>query len=235
LWPLTPHHALESDHFVAGVDPHAVAWKDKTARVVWRGITGGRLMGSSPEEEGIRLKGLLRRHAKGKFTELQLKRKMQELPRFNAVNMAKEDERLDFGFVDGDGYVISETPLHAALERPRMSRLEMQHYKYIAVLRGLDVGSSFYWVMNSGSVGFVMETPFETFASRHFRPWEHYIPFREDCSDLVERFEWAEGNPLECQEMTRRASEVCTLLARSDLREAILRGVIERIGAMSRV
>lgn len=193
------------------------------------------MMGSNSMDEGVRLKGLLRRHSKGRFSDQELAQHFSGLPRFNAIQRVKGDTRFDFGFVDGDGYIISETPLHKLLERPRMSRFEMQQHKYIAVLRGLDVGSSFYWVMNSGSVGFVMETPFETFGSAHFRPWEHYVPFREDCSDLIERFEWAEAHPVECQEMTRRAAEICALLARADLREKILSGVVDHIGAIPRI
>lgn len=234
LWPLPIYHDLGGDQFLADVRPDAVAWEDKVARVVWRGITGGRVMGAAPQQEGLRLKRLLRRHANGRMNDAALASHLARLPRFNALTRVQGDPRFDFGFVDGDGYIIEETPFHAPLGRPRLTRQDMQRCKYIAVLRGLDVGSSFYWVMNSGSVGFVMETPFETFASRHFRPWEHYIPFREDCSDLTERYNWAEAHPEECRNMTRRAAEVCRLLSRADLRETILREVVASVGAQLR-
>lgn len=235
LWPLPFYHDLPGDHFLADIRPDAVPWEEKAPRVVWRGITGGRVMGADPRDEGIRLKGILRRHAAGRLGDAELAAMIGRLPRFHALTQVLDDPRFDFGFVDGDGYVIAETPLHAPLGRPRLSRVDMQRCKYIAVLRGLDVGSSFYWVMNSGSVGFVMETPFQSFASGHFRPWEHYIPFREDCADLEERFDWAEAHPAECREMTRRAAAVCALLARTDLRENILRETVARVNAMERV
>ena len=177
---------------------------------------------------------MLKRYHRKKYSEEDLAGLMRGLPRYNAVTTFSEDPRFDFGFVDGDGYVIASTPLHENYGRPRMSRLDMQRFKYIAVLRGLDVGSSFYWVMNSGSVGFVMDTPFETFASAHFRPWEHYVPFREDCSNLVEMFEWAEAHQRECMEMARRASEVCKFLLRQDLRKAILHEVVASVDRMER-
>lgn len=235
LWPLPFYHDLPGDHFLADIRPDAVPWEEKAPRVVWRGITGGRVMGTDPRDEGIRLKGILRRHAAGRLKDAALADLVGRLPRFHALAKVQGDPRFDFGFVDGDGYVIAKTPLHAPLGRPRLSRLEMQRNKYIAVLRGLDVGSSFYWVMNSGSVGFVMETPFQSFASGHFRAWEHYIPFREDCADLTERFDWAEAHPAECREMTRRAAGVCALLARPDLRARILRETVARVNAMERV
>ena len=126
--------------------------------------------------------------------------------------------------------MISETPLHEHLERPRLSPEDMQQFRYIAVLRGNDVGSSFYWTMNSGSVGFVQDTPYKTFASGHFRPWEHYIPFAEDGSDLPDKLDWAEAHQLECRAMVRRAATVCALLGRVNLRAEVLAAVIRRVG-----
>lgn len=234
LWPLPRYHDLDGDQFLANVRPDAVPWQEKISRVVWRGITGGRVMGANPEQEGLRLKGLFRRHRNGKISDADLAGQLARLPRFNALMLAQDDPRFDFGFVDGGGYVIADTPHHAPLARPRMTHLEMQHHKYIAVLRGVDVGSSFYWVMNSGSVGFVMDAPYETFASGHFRPWEHYVPVREDCADLGERFDWAEAHPDECREMTRRAAAVCQWLARADLRAKILHSVVRRVESFTR-
>ncbi len=85
--------------------------------------------------------------------------------------------------------------------------------------------------MNSGSLALVMESPFETFGSCHFRPWEHYVPFREDMADFETAFAWCEAHQAECQAMTERTAEVCALLARADLRLEISRAVV---GAISR-
>ncbi|MEJ2003142.1 MAG: glycosyl transferase family 90, partial [Maritimibacter sp.] len=236
LWPLPVYHDLDGDQFLAGTRPDAVAWEDKLPRVVWRGTTNGRAEGDGAGRgEGMRLKAALRRYRNGRMTLDQLGKLIATTPRYRTLRHAESDPRFDFGFIDGEGHIIAETPFHADLEKTRMTRDQQQRYKYIAVLRGVDVGSSFYWVMNSGSVGFVMDTPFETFASGHFRPWEHYIPFREDASDLAERFDWAEAHPAECKAMTERAAEICTLLARADLRDKILREVIARLNAMERV
>ncbi len=236
LWPLPIYHDLEGDQFLADVRPDAVAWEDKLSCVIWRGTTNGRAEGDGAGRgEGMRLKAALRRYHKGRMTLDQLGKMIATTPRYRTLRHVEGDPRFDFGFIDGEGHIIAETPFHADLEKPRMPREEMQRSKYIAVLRGVDVGSSFYWVMNSGSVGFVMETPFETFASGHFRPWEHYIPFREDLSDLEAHFDWAEAHPDDCKAMTQRAAEVCAFLARADLRAEILREVVARLNGMERV
>lgn len=234
LWPLPRYHDLDGDQFLADVRPDAVPWQEKMPRVVWRGATVGRVMGPKPDQEGPRLRAIFRRYANGRISDAGLAKQLARLPRFNALTLVQGDPRFDFGFVDGGGFIIADTPHHAPFARPRMAHLDMQRYKYIAVLRGVDVGSSFYWVMNSGSVGFVMDTPYETFASAHFRPWEHYIPVREDCADLVARFDWAEAHPDECREMTQRAAAVCQFLARADLRAKILHGVVRKVESFIR-
>ena len=230
LWPLPGYHDLSGDQFLADVEPGALPWEQRKSVVIWRGSTTGRASNPNvPGLEGRRLKTTLKKLRDGKISEEAAWTIVRQTPRFRALEYVKTDARFDFGFVDGAGYVIADTPFHKHLEKPRVSRQLMQRHKYIAVLRGIDVGSSFYWVMNSGSVGFVMETPFETFASRHFRPWEHYIPFREDLSDLSDNLAWAEANDAECREMTLRAAHICSLLARSDLRERILAEVIRQL------
>ena len=74
-----------------------------------------------------------------------------------------------------------------------------------------------------------METPFESFASTHFRPWEHYVPFKEDSSDFEERLAWCQANDAECRAMAVRARIVCQKLADATLRQEANRQVIAEI------
>lgn len=236
LMPLAIYHDFETGQFADVVRPDAVAWEDKVPRVVWRGITGGRAaMDEAGLVEGMRMKMAMRRLREGRMTETELREVLVACPRWGLLDRMQGDPRFDMGFVDGDGYVIAQTPLHAHLERPRVPQVEMQRYRYIAVLRGLDVGSSFYWVMNSGSLGLVMESPFETFASAHFRPGEAYLPFRLDGSDLGERLDWAEAHQNEVRAMVAQAGETAALLLRADLRAEVLRRIVAQVAALPRL
>lgn len=236
LIPLHGYHDYGTGHFADAVQPDALPWDAKVPRVVWRGITGGRAaMDAQGLAEGMRVKMALRRFRDGRMTEAALRDLLLACPRYGLLERFRDDPRFDMGFVDGDGYVIAQTPLHQHLERPRMAQSAMQGYRYIAVLRGLDVGSSFYWVMNSGSLGLVMDTPFETFASGHFIPGQHYLPFRLDGSDLSAQVEWAEAHQTEAREMSLRAGEISSYLLRSDLRAKILQRILRQIAAMPRL
>lgn len=236
LIPLPIYHDYGSGQFTDAVHPDAVPWQERRACLVWRGITGGRAaMDAEGLQEGMRMKMALRRHREGRMTEAALREVLLACPRYGLLERSQGDARRDLGFVDGDGYVIARTPLHAHLERPRLTQAAMQEYRYIAVLRGLDVGSSFYWVMNSGSLGLVMETPFETFASGHFQPGEHYLPFRLDGSDLSARMDWADGHEDEVRAMIARAGAVSSFLLRPDLRQAILGEIVRQVAGMPKV
>lgn len=230
LWPLPGYHDIDADDFLGNLDPAAIRWEEKKDVFAWRGILGGR---SSPHadirQEGKRLRPVLRHGLNGEVPKAKIKETLLTFPRIRFVGKYIDDGRADVGFVDGNGFTLKDEPLLKHLERPRLPRTELQTYKYLIVLRGLDVGSSFFWTMNSGSLGLVMDTPFETFASVHFRPWEHYVPFREDLTDFEERLEWCEGHQDECRAMAERAVEVCCVLARSDIRDRIGKEVVAHL------
>lgn len=232
LWPLPGYQDLGSPEFLGDLDPAAVPWAQKLDRFAWRGIHGGR---ENPKgdarREGKRLRPLLRAHAAGAIGAAEIEARLNTFPRHRFVARYADDPRADVGFVDGNGFTLAEEPMLAPLARPRVTRAAFQHFRYLVVLRGLDIGSSFFWTMNSGSLGLVMETPFQSFASVHFRPFEHYVPFREDLADFEDRLAWCHDHPAECQEMVRRAGAVCRLLDRADLRAAVLGGVVDGMRA----
>lgn len=231
LWPLPLYHDLGTPGFLGPSDWTLVPWKEKVDRLVWRGIHGGRPdIHGDPRREGMRLKPLLRKYDQGDASLEEVTQLLEYFPRHRIVQRYIDDPRFDLGFTGS----IQDIPLEnyafmRPLIRPRMTQQEMLKFKYLLVLRGGDVGSSFYWTMNSGSLGLVMEGYFESFASGHFRPWEHFVPFKADLSDLEERLEWCRAHDADCAEMARRAKDMCRWLARGDLRDEIAREIVARV------
>ena len=230
LWPLAGYHDIDGDEFLGNLNPEAVAWEKKSQTAVWRGSAVGR---ANPEfdvrREGVRLKSLFRKHRESRISTENLEKLLPQFPRIRLVMRYFTNNDYDIGFTGGNGFDIKKSHLISAFQKPKLSRREHQDYKYILVLRGMDLGSSFFWTMNSGSLGLIMETPYDSFASCHFRAWEHYVPFKEDLSDLEENLDWCEMNQTRCREMVKSAAEMCHLLARSDLRAEILKGVVDGV------
>ncbi len=48
--------------------------------------------------------------------------------------------------------------------------------------------------------------------SDYIKPWIHYIPIREDLSDLLEKLHWAEAHPREAKQISDQATELSRYL-----------------------
>jgi hypothetical protein len=230
LWPLPHYHDIDSPEFLGNLDPLRVDWADKSDRVVWRGGPGNRgRLGQNARGAMIRMHPLLRKYKSGEFTRDETLHVLKSMQRFSFLHRYIDNPRFDLGYTNSDGFVLEQEPFLADFERPRIPREDFQNYKYIVVLPGNDVGSSLYWSLNSGSVALVVDCAFETFATHHFRPWEHYVPIRKNHGDVEKRLGWCDTHQEECREMTLRAAEVCKFLADADLRAQIAVRVVDGV------
>jgi hypothetical protein len=228
LWPLPHYHGIDSPDFLGNLDPKRVDWADKSDRVVWRGGPGNRgRLGPKARGAMIRMHPLLRKYKSGEFTREETQHVLKSMQRYNFLHRYIDNPRFDLGYTNSDGFVLEQEPFLADFERPRISREDFQTYKYIVVLPGNDVGSSLYWSLNSGSVALVVDCPFETFATHHFKPWEHFVPIRKNHGNVEKRLGWCDTHQEECRDMAQRSAEVCKFLADPDLRTKIAVGVID--------
>ncbi len=227
LWPLPGYHDIGSPGFLGPADWTDVAWAKKAPRIAWRGNLNGRAdWHGEVRREGLRLGPLMRKYKSGEISERKARRTLEQFPRHRLMHRYIDDPRFDIGFTGADRGALEDLPFMPPYLRPRLSQQEARLFRYILVLPGMDVGSSFYWTMNSGSLALVMEGVFETFASGHFRPWQHYVPFRRDLADLEERIDWCLSHDADCRQMAEAARALCALLARRDLRDEIGRRVV---------
>jgi glycosyl transferase family 90 len=79
-------------------------------------------------------------------------------------------------------------------------------YKWILDVDGFTrTWDAFAWKMQSGSVMLSPTSPWESFFTRHFEPWAHFVPIANDFSDLAERLDWCRTHDDECREIAQRA------------------------------
>lgn len=237
LWHMPgPLHEIGSDAFLGPFpDPDAVPFAQRIPRLVWRGgITGRAGNGADIRKEGYRFDRIFDDLGRGKRTLDWAAQQLANFPRFRFVSQLANRNWADVGFIAQPHLHPLSASLMQPLQVPAMPQRAQARHKYIAVLRGADLASSYYWTMNSGSLALVMETPWESFGSAHFLPWHHYVPFREDLSDLDDKLAWCNDHPLECEAMTRAARKVCVMLARADLRieadKALIAGLRHVLG-----
>jgi len=90
-----------------------------------------------------------------------------------------------------------------------MEITEMVGYKYLLDIDG-TAGSwdSTAWKLNSGSVILKVESCWRQWFHNDYIPWVHYVPIKDDFSNIKEQYEWCESHQKECEEMIKK----CKLL-----------------------
>lgn len=91
--------------------------------------------------------------------------------------------------------------------------------KYISMP---DLTRKYRWLLDIGGAGYSGRTKFLLFSRRpllmverryieyfseELKPWEHYVPVKENLSDLVEKHEWLKNNDEEALRIAERAKD----------------------------
>ena len=88
----------------------------------------------------------------------------------------------------------------------QFSRADQMTHKFIADVDGFArTWDAWAWKMMSGSAVLSVASPWESFFSRSFQPWEHFVPVENDCADLAEKLQWCRDNDGECEAIAQRA------------------------------
>lgn len=81
-------------------------------------------------------------------------------------------------------------------------------YRYVLDVDGfVRTWDAWAWKLLSGSVVFSQESAWETFFTRQFAAWEHFVPVANDFADLGEKLAWCRRHDDACRAIGRRARE----------------------------
>lgn len=159
-------------------------WSEKVEKLFWRGSTYD-----------------------GKYTVDNWK----TIPRGRAVLESKlHPEKIDAGFTL---FAAWSTPDWQLLEKEigraeRTSVEEHLRYKYQLIVDGVTSPfSGTFWRLYSGCVPFKQESKNIMFFFDELIPWKHYIPVKNDCSDLLEQVIWAQTHDQEARQIAKNAKE----------------------------
>ena len=90
--------------------------------------------------------------------------------------------------------------------KPNVSLGDQLQYKYILSVEGNDVATNLKWVMASNSLVMAPIPQIESwFLESRLVPYVHFLPIKDDFSDLVEKYHWAESHPSDCEQMILNA------------------------------
>jgi hypothetical protein len=92
---------------------------------------------------------------------------------------------------------------------PSIPQLDFQKYTAIIDVDGNSWSSRFVELLCYNSVVIKVQPQFVEYFYQDLQPWVHYIPVKDDLSDLMEAVDFALGNPEQVQEITRNANTWC--------------------------
>lgn len=112
-----------------------------------------------------------------------------------------------------------------------VSRATQMSRRYILDVDGFArTWDAWAWKMMSGSVVLSAASPWVSFFTEQFSPWQHYVPVSNDFSDLAEQLAWCRDHDAECQAIAGRAREqAMTVYRRDAVSERLLQSMRRRL------
>ncbi len=99
-------------------------------------------------------------------------------------------------------------PLLSKYLVPKMPIKDHMQYKYQISIDGNGASSSrTYWQLFSNSVLFKQKTDSIRWYHNALVKYKHYIPFKNDLSDLIDQIKWAQGNDDKVREIVTDAND----------------------------
>jgi len=161
-----------------------IQWSNKIEKAVFRGATTGSGVTSTTNQ---RLKAF----------EMGVKHK-------DVLNAGITKWNLRPRKLEGSNYLQT-------IERdnyPKANKLNLQEqsqYKYILTLEGHVAAYRLSYELSSGSVVLLAGSQWQMWYYPFMKAYEHYVPIKEDLSDLISQIEWCKNNDAKCSQIAKNA------------------------------
>ncbi len=97
---------------------------------------------------------------------------------------------------------------YSYLIKPEINLDEFCKYKYIVSIEGNEKDSGLNWKLASNSVVLMKPPMYESWLMESkLVPWVHYIPLKNDFSDLDDIYNWCLNNDDKCKEIVKNANK----------------------------
>jgi len=87
----------------------------------------------------------------------------------------------------------------------RLNLQEQSQYKYILTLEGHVAAYRLSYELSSGSVVLLAGSQWQMWYYPFLKAYEHYVPVKEDLSDLLTQITWCKTNDAKCEQIAKNA------------------------------
>ena len=89
----------------------------------------------------------------------------------------------------------------------KLTPLEQSKYKYIIHIDGHVSAYRLSYELSMKSVILIVKSEWKLWYSELLKPYVHYIPIKEDLSDLIEQIKWCRKNDKKCKDISENANK----------------------------
>ena len=211
LLKITPYRHWGNVNKVRNTD---IPYNQKKDMIVWRGATTGKNK-ITPTRHSFLSKyfkdTIIWRRAttcKNKITPT----------RFDFVSKYfDESQIMNVGF----SQIVQNKESYSDLVKGKMTLKEQLQYKFLVSLQGNDVASGLKWMLYSNSVVMMAKPTICSWAMEdQLEPFVHYLPLKDDFSNLEEIYQWAISNEDACIAIANNATRFIEMFL--DIRRELL-------------
>lgn len=167
-----------------GIADSKFSWKKKIGIAFWRGsTTGGGILSVQNWRDFLRAKIVFTSQLSPQILDCAFTQVVQGTP-------------------DVEKIVRSQ----GLLGKP-MNPASQVKYKYLIAADGNSFPGSLKWQLFSGSVVLRNESEWVQWFEEALVPNKHYVPYKSDCSDLVEKVQWLTQNDADAEQIAREAKK----------------------------
>ena len=134
---------------------------------------------------------------------------LRDCPRFKISELSVQHPKLvNAGISSAESPETITILSHSHVIRGPASKRDHIRHKYLPVLDGhMCTYPGYQWRLLSNSVAFKQESDQIQWFYGGLEPYQHYVPIRNDLSDLLSQIDWAKAHDEEAQEISARAQE----------------------------
>ena len=184
VWKMATHRHYRH---LPNVHRHDTPWDEKRDVAVWRGqLTGSIDYGYNKTATAMQ--------------------NCQNLPRCKLVYDTAKSPYVDAKLTNLKGR-LPDVLDGVELVGPSVTIRELMRHKGIVMVEGNDVASGLKWALLSQSVVLMPKPKYTSWAMEELlQPWVHYIPLKDDITDVVEKMKWIVDNKDEARAIAERGT-----------------------------
>ncbi len=203
ILPLTRNRHWDVIKKVDGSDRN---FHEKDDKLVWRGATTGTFRSKNGLDE------YSSRYFVAKRKELSSKYDIG----FTFISLTEKDKS-DIESADLQGLLKNRLDIRQQLQS-----------KYLLSLEGNDVASGLKWMLYSRSVVIMPKPRCESWhLERFLSPFRHYVPVKQDLSDIDEVYQWCLNNTSKCEEIAMNGRAFIVSLLNEAREDRLARRVVD--------